>query len=67
MRLILGARNSHKRIYMKTNDINTTTEVITIAILNAVASATGEQSAGVKTLASDQLLFVSGGENDRGW
>ncbi len=52
---------------MKTNDINTTTEVITIAILNAVASATGEQSAGVKTLASDQLLFVSGGENDRGW
>ncbi len=67
MRPILGARNSHKRTDMKNNEINTTTEVIAIANSNTTESAKRDQSAGVKALAPDQLLFVSGGDNAQVW
>ncbi len=52
---------------MKTIEINNTNEIITIANSNIVETAKGDQSAGVKTLATDQLLLVSGGENSVAW
>lgn len=52
---------------MKTIEINTANEINTIADQNAPATEKGDQSADVKSLATDQLLFVGGGENDKGW